>query len=271
MRRLLIIASLALIVSCSPKPKAIITAELENIEDQTAYLAQTLGVDSKLTYTDSVKVVDGKFTFVLDDTTPRRASIKFSNATPYFNIVVEEGTLSIVGDFKRNTAARISGTFITDKNNELKERERPLIVKRTKNSTIYRKIMAECKEEGLSQAETEEKLVDVRATFASIAKELEQVKADMIEENKDNLFSVYQNTMYTPSTVRGVDELIAKIPENLRDNEFYSFLDRRRVALANVDAGAMAPDFSSTTSEGEEFTLSSTRGKVVLLNTWGTT
>lgn len=271
MKKLLIIALFAIFASCSPKPKAIIAVELQNIEDQTAYLMQLLGADDKETITDSVKVVDGKFTFILDDTTPRRAAIKFSKGRAYFNIIVEEGTLSIIGDYKRNTAAKISGTFITDKNNELRVRERPLNIKRTENSVLYRKIMAECKDEGLSQAETEEKLVEVRAAFVSIAQELEQVRAEMIEENKDNIFSVYQNTMSTPTTVRGTQELIDKIPTNLRKNDFYNYLERRLVALANVDEGAMAPDFTSTTVDGEKFTLSSTRGKVVLLDTWGST
>lgn len=271
MKKILVIFIIALNFSCSPKPKAIIKGDLINLENQTAYLAEAIGVDRELTYTDSVEVVDGKFTFILDNTTPRRASILFSKSKPYFNIVVEEGTLTIEGDFKKNTSAKICGTFIADKINELKERQRPLTIERMKNNELNRKISAENKELGLSAEETAKRQADIKLKFKEISQNLKQIEIDMIEENKDNLFSVYQNTLITPVTVRETDEIMAKIPASFRDNEFYSFLVRRRAALAKVDEGAMAPDFTSTTIDGEKFTLSSTRGKVVILNTWGST
>lgn len=232
---------------------------------------EVLGGDTKLTTTHTVNAVDGVFTFVLDDTSTRRACVKFEKALKYFNIVIEEGTLSIVGDFNRNTSAKISGTFISDKILELKRRQGPIFSARINSNKELRAELALCQEEGLSDSETEVRIAPFRAKSDSLTMEYYKAYDEMLEENKDNIYYLYESTTYMLNTVRENKALMDKIPAKLRDNGFYAFLERRLEALSKVDEGAMAPDFTTTTIDGEPFTLSSTRGKVVLLNAWAST
>lgn len=272
MKRFLFLTSLILFISCSSSPKAIITAEIKDAEDQMVYLTEALGYDAKVkTVTDSVKMVDGVFTFSLDNASARRATITFAESKRYFDIVIEEGTQTIKCDFGKNSGVSIKGTFIADKINEFKARQRPFNAKIISNSNDIKKIRTECRAKDLSTEETEELLAPYRAIYNNYKDSLVMIEMAMIEGNKDNLFSVYQNTTDTYNTVREIDEVIAKIPENLRDNGLFDFIARRRAALARVDVGAMAPDFTMKTLDGEDFTLSSLKGKVVLINTWAST
>lgn len=269
MKKLLFLVPIALLSACLSSPKAIIEAEIAGAENQMVYLSEALGYDAReLTVTDSIMLVDGKFTLILDDATPRRATINFPKSKRYTSLVIEEGTQIIKADFDKRGGFSIHGTFIADKINELKAKQRPYVSKQLEYSEELRLARSKYKKEGLSSSEIEKKVAPLRAFSPLYKDSVNQVASAMIKENKDNLFAVYQNTIGNPQTVKNIDAVIAKIPLDLRDNGFYYFLERQRAAFAKVDKGAIAPDFTMQTIDGEDFILSSLRGKVVLINTW---
>lgn len=65
--------------------------------------------------------------------------------------------------------------------------------------------------------------------------------------------------------------LFKNLDDSLKDNKFYQQVDTRIKGIESTMIGNVVPSFSTTkTLDGSEFSLSSLRGKYVLIDFWGT-
>lgn len=91
----------------------------------------------------------------------------------------------------------------------------------------------------------------------------------ILERNGDNLFSVYIRTAgMEQMPLPALKELYASLSEEARQWEPAKFVAVRIAALEHVDQGAVAPDFTLPTPEGENISLYALKGKLKIIDFW---
>ena len=98
-----------------------------------------------------------------------------------------------------------------------------------------------------------------------------------IDENRDSDVALY--AFYHYADINKDYESLQKISENVRKGTFASFYDKlvkqyekiqkQKEAEKRVAEGMSAPDFTLKSIDGKEVTLSSLRGKYIVLDFWG--
>lgn len=120
----------------------------------------------------------------------------------------------------------------------------------------------------------------VQSKFGEIGKLHAQIrdrKVEYIKQHPDNIVSGYLLTRLPNDEA---EELLPNLTDRVKNSEIKPLLDvkierilRQRQkdnAAEKVIEGAVAPDFTLENSEGHNFSLSSLRGKPVVLDFWGT-
>ncbi len=120
----------------------------------------------------------------------------------------------------------------------------------------------------------------VQSKFAVIGKLHTQIrdrKIEYIKQHSDNIVSGY---LLAGLPNDEAEKLLPTLTDRVKNSEIKPLLDSKieRIliqrqkdnATEKVIAGAIAPDFTLENSEGNNFSLSSLRGKPVVLDFWGT-
>lgn len=111
---------------------------------------------------------------------------------------------------------------------------------------------------------------------AALEKEIEgldaKLKAELISFIKDNPKS-YVSPYIAMRHAYELDlaelqDIHSSLDSKVKESPFTKMIDERVAILENVAVGKPAPDFTMNDNEGNPFTLSSTRGKVVLVDFW---
>ena len=102
-------------------------------------------------------------------------------------------------------------------------------------------------------------------------KKQEDVKIDeFIKANPASVVSayvLYRNYSYR-LTPEEIEQNISNLDPSLHQTSYVAVLKELAGTLSNVSVGKMAPDFTSTDPNGKAVSLSSLRGKYVLLDFW---
>ncbi len=118
--------------------------------------------------------------------------------------------------------------------------------------------------------------VNDTAKVAALEKELNgmdaKLKADLITFIKDNPKS-YVSPYIAMRHAYELDleelkEIESSLDSKIKESSFTKMINERITILESVAVGKTAPDFTMNDTEGNPFTLSSTRGKVVLVDFW---
>ena len=111
----------------------------------------------------------------------------------------------------------------------------------------------------------------------SLAREAyRQVKSEFIknyaEKNPNSVIAAYYMQFQAnevDQTFEEYESIVNNFGDEVKKSSFYKPLEKKLISLKKVATGETAPDFTLTTVEGNEFTLSSLHGeKVVLIDFW---
>lgn len=142
----------------------------------------------------------------------------------------------------------------------------------------YQRIVAEANGElGRLKSEMEKANAQKRfKTSSELKKKLEKYRADVqaeleeiIEKNRDNLFSVYIQAMGIENlNLEALKQRYEKLSEKARQTQFAQTFVARIQLLENITAGASAPDFSLQTPDGEVVKMYDVKGKLKIIDFW---
>jgi peroxiredoxin len=247
-----------------------ITGQFKNVKAPAmAYLLYQLGANKVI---DSAVVTNGTFSFTGTLLYPENAylvidhkgtGIAHIGKTPdLLNFYLEKGICYIVGTDSAGTA-KVEGSKLNDENAELKNQLKPL-------DEPTRKLIAD-----VNSATPEQQNDPVfRNALASRSK---AIKTQQISILKD--FIVNHPDSYVCITVLNemgphandpaeLKRLFDGLSPALKDSEKGRSL-KHAIDLANITGiGAIAPDFTQNDVNGKPVTLSSFRGKYVLVDFW---
>lgn len=244
-----------LTVSCGKVTNYKISGELKGFEDQKVYLmdAQTSAM------IDSAEVKNGKFVMKGDVKIASIVHVLFDKVKEVsIPIILEQGNIEVFSDRDAIGVFDVKGTksnvAFAQYNNSLRE-----------ISQRYVALVGE-----FQAAEGDETVLDsLRKKVDELLAEKTQISSDLVQNNKDTYAAAYilsqtETYGFASSQMDSLINMLSEMPENV----FLNAMKERRDALALVDVGKPAPDFTLPTPDGQTISLSSLKGKVVVIDFW---
>ena len=261
MKKTLLFAIISLVfASCSENATTIIRGKATGLPDNTGVFLITYQ-DRDYKVLDSMLLKNGKFNFSVDDDYPRLAYIGFSRMQDAIPLILEKGEINIECDFDAATEYTVEGS----PSNDLLNKYRAGLDKYNTEADSLSMLMGRYSQAGdsLMIASLTERMEDLHTRVLAD-------KRKMIMENNGSPVAAYlllQNDNHR-LTFREADSMLNLLDPAMAPNMFVDELRRKRDILEVVSPGKQAPDFTMPTPEGTDISLSSLRGKYVLIDFW---
>ncbi|MGZ2370853.1 redoxin domain-containing protein [Ancylomarina sp. YFZ004] len=261
MKKLLfaVVAISVLFAACDTQKKYELSGKIEGQAEGKIYL--NIEKDRKLVKIDSADIVDGAFKIegsvaVADMYYLQVDDIK--GAIPFF---LENAPISVEANIESLRDAKITGSVSQDLYKvfvasmmEFKTKQEPIVA-------AYKKAMSEKNEEAAEKAIKEYEAVD--------AEKMETVKT-FVKANGNSVVAAvvsYRNLL-SQLKVDEMEELYTTFDEDVKASSSALLIKSKIDVLKKVAIGQPAPDFTLNTPEGTPLSLSSLKGKVVLIDFW---
>lgn len=184
---------------------------------------------------------------------------------PYMLILEDGEEVEFQVDLENPDDYSVTGSETSAKLKELDVLRRPFYQQQENLQMEFQRRVSAGEDMSVVQSE-------LLAENQEIMKELSQPVVEFAQENKDNLAGFYAMvTVFSVDPVANeeaviafVDEVKDEFPDNADVQSFAAHVEK----IKPLSIGQVAPDFTSTTPEGEEVKLSDFRGKYVLLDFW---
>ncbi len=237
----------------------VINGNLEKIKSGTIFLnIYKQGV----TFKDSADINEGKFTFTGFVTSPYFASLTMpSRQNDYFTFYVEPGTMEIRGRGDSLKLLTVKGSVVNSDNTLLKERMKPITKWEAADSKLYEEAYKNKNRVVMDSLD--------QVDFAILAAK-RKIVSSFVKENPKSMrgaMAILENYAYyaDASEVAPVYEALdPSIKNSLKGKEIKKMLD----TYEKVAIGKTAPDFTQYTPDSSQLSLSSLKGKYVLIDFW---
>ena len=266
-------AGAVLLGACQSNTKTTITGTLTGVESDTLRaICEPLFSDSKSVEVPLV-LQQGSFKLQLEpDTVPISVTIiptpepgKPFDMTKRIDLLAFSGDqLTVKGDLKEY---QVTGSDFYTAYNKLDEEMKPL---NDSIKSIINRAM-QMQQEGGAQ----DSIMKVVAPLEDLEKRAASRCLEYIRQHPDEDFSVFL-AWRTGEKQEEALELLGDKAKNGKLAAMYQFLDKiikeeqeKAKAKENVSEGKPAPDFTLKDLQGKDLTLSSLRGKYVVLDFWG--
>jgi peroxiredoxin len=244
--------------SCAPEDRFTISGTVTGIDSGKIFLQKRdAGEWIKL---DSALLAGGKFGFSGSIRFPEEYFLILENSRVFVPLFVESSKIAVVIDPEDLDAVEITGSATHDIFRQFADQVRPI---NDQMDGIYK----------------EYRLASDAGDTVAMAR-LDSLYEDCEIRKKDTLISFVKansTSMIAPYLIiRNVyqfelpelEEITVSIDTNLSGSPYYEKLKERVEILRAVQIGQPAPDFTQNDTAGHPLTLSSLRGKVLLVDFW---
>ncbi|OGX82691.1 TlpA disulfide reductase family protein [Hymenobacter coccineus] len=218
-------------------------------------------------FVDSAVIKNGAFAFKGTVPGPQAGHLFLSHqGTPLLKsrdqtiVYLEKGTIKVATPDSAAKAS-ITGTPLNAAANQLKAQLKPLSAQGKTLSKEYRAARAKQDKPAMDALESK---------FDALDEAQKKITADFVASHPDDRFSLFalkQAVGYAPKAAE-YSALFEKISPKVRATPEGQKIAAQIAKLQAVALGALAPDFTQNTPEGQPLTLSSLRGKYVLIDFW---
>ena len=281
---LLAVSSLLLVASCSQQPSYVINGEIAGAEGKA--VLSFMNPVSKTQVSDTVAIEDGKFVFegTAEDVVPGKIVILAENDEPATaHICVENAALDVKMDWANVKRNPRRGSVITDVvieggvNNAFKK-EYAAIPDKVMAQEKYAAFVAGRKKVNEESGNDPKKFMDLHIAFMKefgavseeIEKETKQAKIDFIKANPsvECAADEYSKMFLGKASLEELEEVFNTFTPQVQNSAMAQGLKKEIEVLRAIQPGVVAPDFTLKNLAGEEFTLSSLKGKYVIIDFW---
>ena len=253
------VAGIALCAACNAQSGYKITGNVENIETNKAYLVAING--DKADTLASADITNGQFEIKGNAGKDAKFTVlMFEGVNGGLPIFLEDGefTATLSNDY---LATKVVGTSTGQKLfNQFTDIQRDFILN---NQPIQVELMA------AQVTGDKEKLDSLQGVLNQLAQAAQAKELELIKANPDAYVTTYMiaNNM-SQMQLKDVKERFALLTESAKANEWGKQIADYIACEEKIAVGAIAPDFTSTDSEGKEFNMHSVKAKVKLLDFW---
>lgn len=254
----LFIAVMFLFVSCDSGNKYNITGNIKGLKEAKVYLEKISGREN--IKVDSTSLVDGKFSFTGSVSSPEMYNISVEGQRVGIKFFLENSNIEINADLQNPMNAEVVGSANQDvfvAYNEAQE-----------ESGAEFKVLRDAYKSATAKKD--------EAAMDSIAKVWDQKSSVVLKKNLDFVSAHSSSVAAAYIALRlsykmDVDAMQSMYDEFAPDAKQSSFAQKIKdkiEILKNCAVGKSAPEISLNTPEGELFSLSSLKGKVVVIDFW---
>lgn len=253
------ISALVLLVSCQPQEAAFkLSGKLEGAADKTIVIS-TFNKDG-VNVMDTLTITDGV--------------VNYSKALgePVFVLLGEAGTRNTVNFFAENVAYTINGSLdsiagVKVTGGEAFNVYQPIADAQKEAGQKFNELKRAYGEAG--QAGDTAKQTAIYAEYEAEQQKMEDMQIAAVKANSTSPASAFiVSNVYGHKSVDEMKEGLALLDSSLVSSAYYTIISEKVEKLENVAVGKVAPDFTMNDADGNPVTLSSFKGKYILIDFW---
>ncbi len=214
------------------------------------------------TVKDSAIISNGSFSFKGSVSEPYFATLTMPvRRNDFFTFYIAPGSMDILGRSDSLKLLAVKGSNINDDDRLLKERMKYIANWEEINSKIYEKAYKEKDKAIMDSLDN----VDI-----AVLNEKRKVVTAFVKENPASMrgaMAITENYGYYAEAT-DVEPVYAMLSRQLKDSEKGKQIKALIDLYSSVAVGEMAPEISQITPEGNSLSLTSLRGKYVLVDFW---
>lgn len=256
--RVLIFAILISAIGKAADTTFLVTGKLTGIKSGTIFLNVYGDQEQKLTS----KIVDGSFSFKGFIQKPVQAFLTLrDNERDYLNFYLESGTIQISGTGRPMKDLVVSNSALNDDNKLLKQQMEAVAHWEEANAKIY---------EAASRAGNKSVLDSLDEVDFEVLFEKRRIVTSFVKDHPHSLISaiaVADNYAYY-AEAEEVEPLYSLLDENIKHTPAGTDLEKLIEVYKTVAVGMLAPEIIQSTPGGSSVSLSSLKGRYVLIDFW---
>ena len=266
MKRLMILI-LPFLMGESIYAQCVVKAELKDVTGDSAFVQIFKSDLTGIEKTDTLKVKKGKFTIQNNESKMRlaRCKVKTAEGDKRLNVYLVPGENGTVKGTTENVVW--DGTQFYKEYQELENVTSPITEKMDELDLSYHKQV-----DAGANADSLRKIIE--PLYSDLSKQLNEAKMDFIGKHPNSGVSV---TLLLG--LKDAEKALENMSGLASDGKYSNFIDfvkaeierekAQNAARQKVADGKMAPDFTLKSIDGSDLSLSSLRGKYVILDFWG--
>lgn len=236
-----------------------IKGDLKNYKDSVLYLAQQEGTIPSF---DTLKVTDGKFTFKGTIDQPKFAQIITPDQRSGFALFLEPGTINVSGDADSMQYGKVvvSGTPNNEDLQKIMKIQEPFM----KTMMAMQGQYMQAKMSGDTATTS-----GIEHTMDSMQNVITDKMKGFVKDHPKSMVSVLVlQTMGNNLDDSELEQLYTALDTSVQNSQMGESIGTRLAAEKKTAVGQTAPDFTMNDTDGKPVSLSSFRGKYVLIDFW---
>lgn len=262
MKKLLVIASVALtLASCSSKGYKI-EANIEGATDQMVVLKGMQ--DNELVALDSVMMTEGTFQFEGSLEVPDIYAIDFSTPEDRLILFLENSNVTITGNIDSIMSSDIAGSAIQDLFMEFNKTQEEM-------SAPLMEIQQKFQQAAMEGSLTPEMEQELRAQFTAENEKMVAAVKDFVTENNTSVLSAYITLTQLANQIsfEELEAIVSAFPKDIQKSPFVVALNEKVNVEKLTAIGQPFIDFTHPDADGNLVTFSSVTGEnYVLIDFW---
>jgi len=247
------------IISCASPDKFVINGEIKGKD--TGKIRLMKYADGRWMAEDSTTITKGKFKLNGKADLPELRVIAMEPQETVAQFFAENGTINLEAYADSLDKTVIKGSRSND---DFKIYQQELMNLSKEAQGMQQRFMA------AQQNGDQEGMKKAQIDYEAMNQNLTVYAKNFIREHKKSTVSPLIALMQFGQTITAaeIDTLIAFLDPSIRASIYVAELNKIADKKRSTEMGTMAPDFTLPTPDGSTFTLSSTRGKYVMIDFW---
>lgn len=246
--------------SSKDKNNFTINVEIAGVEDATPIYLKLIK-EGKLEPMDTASIMASKVSFYGQLVEPEMIYLQIGDTRKMINLFGENGSISVKVHIDSLDKAEVIGSETHDDLMAFKKYLEPIDEKSNQLNEDYRVASA--------NSDTE-KMNELREKYEGIRKEqIVMIKKFIINNNKSFIAPfLIKGYLYYDMEYPALDSLLTELSSDLHNSKDYITLAERVSTLKSVAIGMPAVDFALNDTTGNPISISSFKGKILLIDFW---
>ena len=260
MKKLFVALSAAglLMSACTPKEQYKVTGKIEGKTEGQVYLAKVQ--DKKLVNIDTTTIAEGTFVFEGKVDAPDRYFIQFEGEKGNIQFFIENSPINVTGDITKLNEAEVTGSSNHDVLVAFNEIQKPFV---ERSKTLYQEYQQAMQEKKKEVADS------VEGVYMKMEEEKGKKNEEFVKANSTKEATAFLAIrMLNGKEVDEMEAIYNGFAENVKNSTYGKMIKEKMDVLKKVAIGQPAPDFTLNTPEDQPLSLSSFKGKVVVIDFW---